>query len=213
MDLSPKNGKPEDATPTRRDRRRLETRGRLMRSAVALFAAQGYHATSVDDIARDADVARATAFNYFPRKEDYLTAWIDSRRSDFKTFLADDQAAGLDTTARLLHAFAGLAAVYEHDPEISRPIVREWLRTGGPLMAHGAGSAALVGSVLAEGQHRGDIRPDIDATEMGGVVLDIYYGALYSWAREDGLPARLAEPVVRALGLMLGAIQVRRGQP
>ena len=206
MDLSPKIGKDENMSPTRRERRRQEVHDRLLDSATALFVAQGYQTTSVDDIAREADVARATAFNYFPRKEDYLAAWVEGRRDRFKSLMADDETTGLTTGQRLLRAFVGSAAAYEADQTVSRPIVREWLRAGGPLMTHAAGSAQLIGEIIAEGQRLGHIRADVDAAEIGGVMIDVYYGALYRWAREDGASGGLVGPVSRALNLVLEAI-------
>ena len=54
-----------------RERKKLATRARLLAAAEDLFATNGYHATTIDEIAARADVARATAFNYFPRKEEF----------------------------------------------------------------------------------------------------------------------------------------------
>ena len=42
----------------------------------------------MDDIAMRADVARATAFNYFPHKEDFLLAWAERRRDIMADLLA-----------------------------------------------------------------------------------------------------------------------------
>ena len=47
----------------RRERRKLEVRTRIYSVARELFAAQGFDATTVDEIAREADVVPATFFN------------------------------------------------------------------------------------------------------------------------------------------------------
>ena len=62
--------------PTMRERKQRATRERLLAVAQTLFAQRGYDGTTMDDIAADADVSRATAFNYFPRKEQLLLALI-----------------------------------------------------------------------------------------------------------------------------------------
>ena len=48
------------------------TRRRLVDSAMALFAEQGYEATSVEDVAARAGVGRTTFFRHFPTKEDVV---------------------------------------------------------------------------------------------------------------------------------------------
>ncbi len=55
-----------------RDRKTKETRTRIAKSALELFASQGYSATSFDDIAQAADVGRRTIFDHFPTKEAIL---------------------------------------------------------------------------------------------------------------------------------------------
>ena len=52
----------------RRERKKLETRARLHRAAIELFARQGYHETRIAEIAEAADVSESTFFRYFESK-------------------------------------------------------------------------------------------------------------------------------------------------
>ncbi len=54
-----------DKTRKKKDAKRTA----MMQSAVRVFAAKGYHAATVRDIVRDADVAIGTFYFYFPDKE------------------------------------------------------------------------------------------------------------------------------------------------
>ena len=51
-------------------RRRATSRAELEQAAFALFAAQGFDATTVDEIAMAAGIGRRTFFRYFPSKND-----------------------------------------------------------------------------------------------------------------------------------------------
>lgn len=60
------------APPTRRDRRKAQTRQRISDVATALFVQYGFDQVTVGQIAEAADVSKVTVFNHFPRKEDML---------------------------------------------------------------------------------------------------------------------------------------------
>jgi AcrR family transcriptional regulator len=67
----------QSATSRRPDRRREQrerTRQALVEAALAAFAARGVSATAVDDIVREAGVAKGTFYLYFETKDDVLTA-------------------------------------------------------------------------------------------------------------------------------------------
>ncbi|HVT66659.1 MAG TPA: mycofactocin system transcriptional regulator [Trebonia sp.] len=51
-------------------RRRVTSRAELEQTAFALFAAHGFDATTVDEIAAAAGIGRRTFFRYFPSKND-----------------------------------------------------------------------------------------------------------------------------------------------
>jgi AcrR family transcriptional regulator len=58
--------------PGRRDRKKAQTRQLISDIATRLFIERGFENVSVDEIAQEAQVARKTVFNYFPRKEDLV---------------------------------------------------------------------------------------------------------------------------------------------
>lgn len=58
--------------PGHRDRKKAQTRQMISNLATRLFVERGFENVSVDEIAQEAQVARKTVFNYFPRKEDLV---------------------------------------------------------------------------------------------------------------------------------------------
>ncbi|OYW39916.1 TetR/AcrR family transcriptional regulator [Brevundimonas aurifodinae] len=58
--------------PGLRERKRADTHARIHQAALALFARQGFEATTLDDIAIAAGVSRRSLFHYFGSKEDIV---------------------------------------------------------------------------------------------------------------------------------------------
>jgi AcrR family transcriptional regulator len=58
-----------------RERKRQQTRQRIVDAGLQLFLQKGIEATTLDEIAAGADISRRTFFAYFPAKEDVVLAW------------------------------------------------------------------------------------------------------------------------------------------
>ena len=65
-------GRPTQARPGLRERKKARTRAAIREHAFRLFRAQGYDATTVEQIADAAEVSPSTFFRYFPTKEDVV---------------------------------------------------------------------------------------------------------------------------------------------
>ena len=61
-----------------RERKKQQTRELIAGTARELFAERGFDAVTVAEIARAADVAEATVFNYFPTKEDLFYSRLEA---------------------------------------------------------------------------------------------------------------------------------------
>ncbi len=87
-------------------RRRAETRARLLDSAMTLFAQHGYRETSVKMIAEHAGVAQGLLYNYFDGKEGLLVALFEESMSQVRASFAaaDDPTDGRSPIEKLIRA-------------------------------------------------------------------------------------------------------------
>jgi AcrR family transcriptional regulator len=172
-----------DGQPMNRtQRRREDTRQRLIAAALSLFANCGYDSTTMNMIAETADVARTTVFNYFAHKDALLIAALASRRLIVRERLAITLDQGMGTRDRIRDAVAHWAQTYQSDMHTEAALVRAWVHAGGPYLPGSTLTAELYTEALVIGQARGDIRGDIDTTIAGLVLLDSTVGTLIRWA-------------------------------
>lgn len=73
--------------PSRRERRREETRQRLIEAALTLMQHKPFEQVTVEEITELADVAKGTFFTYFPSKEHLLHAYMRDLADQVYEFL------------------------------------------------------------------------------------------------------------------------------
>ncbi len=79
------------------------TRAKLIAAGRRLFGDAGFAATSIEDLAREADVTRGALYHHFPGKEALFTAVFEGAEEELMT--AAGKAAARETDAwRRLHA-------------------------------------------------------------------------------------------------------------
>ena len=166
-----------------REHKRTMTRDGLYEAAVELFVQHGYEATTMDDIAQRAVVSRATAFKYFPKKEDLLLEWAARRRQEIAA-AGGDEGITADAPTQIKQAFQRLGSSYTRGAS-GRRFIEAWLGTGGPLKPEAWISSRLLGDMIQAGQLAGTIRSDVKAQTAGRLLLNILLGALYQWAAEQ----------------------------
>jgi AcrR family transcriptional regulator len=105
------------------ERNKQRTRREIAEAAGQLFLERGYAATTVQDIAREADVSPRTFFRYFPCKEDVITAIASASMDDVIEHLAGHDAS--ESLVSVLRAtFAAVLGPAIDDPDAGRAFQR-----------------------------------------------------------------------------------------
>ncbi len=153
------------------DKRRL-----ILDAAVRVFAAQGYEATRVGDIAKEAGVAYGLVYHYYGSKDAVLEAvFVEA----WGRLLAAIQIA-VDSDASPPEQLGLVVKIvlrsWRDDPDLVRLLVREVTRSPhitDELDEIGRAFAGLQG-VIERGQQDGTLRTDVDAR----IAAWMLYGAL-----------------------------------
>jgi AcrR family transcriptional regulator len=177
-----------------RERKKIKTRQAIRREAIRLFDANGYAATTVEQIADAAEVSPSTFFRYFPSKESLLLAddldplvlaafkaqppdlspsqAIRRAYSDVMAQLSEEQLEFENTRQRLIFSI----------PELKAALYDEYYRTVS-VMAEALGDRI--------GRPAGDFEVRVFVGAMVGAMMAAY----------DSAP-KTAETIYRALDFL-----------
>ncbi|KMZ40956.1 MULTISPECIES: TetR/AcrR family transcriptional regulator [Bacillales] len=106
-------------TPAENERIRQAAKDKIHAAAMTLFIKKGYHATSIDDVAKQAQISKGLLYNYYKGKEELLAAMVQVRIEEVKEVM--EAATQLATPhEQLRHIIDGaLDNVYQR-PDVYR---------------------------------------------------------------------------------------------
>ena len=193
----------------KREQGKVERKERLYEAALNLFRGQGYEMTTVDQITRQAGLAKGTFFNYFPTKDSVLR-YMGARevgRLGAATLSINGTASSIGKLKRLMSA---LAASLERDRDLVCLIFREGV-TVSDLMAGDAGGFSLqpmAALLIRQAQRQNEINPDLDPDALAAALDALYLQQLIRWC-ESSKPYPLAERLTGIADLLFSGITVR----
>jgi AcrR family transcriptional regulator len=188
---------------------RAPTREKLFRAAVTLIAEQGFSATTVEEIAEHAGVAKGTVYYNFASKselfEELLRHGVELLTTSLREAASATAASGrghvdaLDAMVR-----AGLAFIDRY-PAFTRLYVAELWRTNRSwnetLLAVREEAVAVVERELRAGVADGELSGDIDVTLTAAALVGMVLVAALDWKAFQ--PQRTLDDVHGALSLLL----------
>ncbi|WP_189328986.1 TetR/AcrR family transcriptional regulator [Actinoplanes ianthinogenes] len=167
-----------------RSRRREDTRQRLYEAAVELIAEQGFSATTVDDIALRAKVAKGTVYYNFKSKtdlfEELLRHGVGLLTAEFRSAVA-----GLpprDAVRALVRAQLGYIKRYQAFAQLLLSEMwrtnREWQQTLVLLRAEAIG---VIAETVQAGVDSGELPADLDVRVAASALFGIGLVVAVDW--------------------------------
>jgi Transcriptional regulator len=169
----------------RRERRRAETRERIFRAGLRLFAERGFSATTVEDITEAADVGKGTFFNYFPSKDHLLAAFGEMQVGKFRAAMEEALAGRRSMREVFRRALRALA----EEPGRSDALVRSLMAanlSNESVRQHMQKNLATGRQRLTEllqlAQKRKEVRADVAPDRLARALQQTFFGGLVLWS-------------------------------
>lgn len=195
-------------TLSRREHNKLRTRHAILRAASRCFAHAGINATTMDEIAEKADVARGTLFNYFASKAEVVSALMVEKTDGFTEYVLEESRSAYPIEDRIRRVFGRSAQMLEQFAALSRrlldPSEQGW--------STAAGGRDVIETLIDAFTRLLETAPDADALrvdvpprQLAELLLGIYSGVVHLWRIQEDYPliprldqaARLAAEMVR----------------
>lgn len=93
---------------SRREQNKINSRIRILKASRKLFSKKGYEQAMIDDIAREAEVSKATLYNYFPNKESLLIGIEQEVIEELKNMAEDDSGAFKNSEEKIRRVLSDL---------------------------------------------------------------------------------------------------------
>jgi TetR/AcrR family transcriptional regulator, cholesterol catabolism regulator len=170
----------------RRERKKLAVERRIREAALELFREKGYDAATVEEIAERADVAKGTFFNYFPRKDTLLGALGEDLVGEALEELGPVEGWTGSGRDQLLKLFLRMAAIVARDPELSKVMLIESMRTvwvrseADPIEQQ---FDALILGTLGRAVLRGEIDEAADVGRGAKLLKAAYVTTMVEWLK------------------------------
>lgn len=198
---------------------KIDVREAVMDSADKLFARYGYKKTTVEDIASDMRISRATLYLHFHSKEEIALCWIGRFNAGLQVELRTIANEACDPVNRLKHMLvARVMKVFNHASRYSESIDDLLAALRPSLMKqrqqkHEAESRIFAG-VISDGQLAGQFVVG-DPIELARLLVDATNSLLpYNLSAQQLGERELMERRINALAnLLLNGIETREVNP
>jgi AcrR family transcriptional regulator len=161
-----------------------EKRAAILEGALQIFADKGYAATTIDDIVRRLGMSKGAIYNYFSSKEDMYAQIMDGRMNRLVASLRggfEQEAAAAPKLRYLIQRLTSqpledLRRLLSFHLEYSLHASRNG-ELKASLQKHADAALSFMAELIAEGQRRGEFRPEVDARLAASMF----------WALRDGI--------------------------
>ncbi len=200
---------PVNADPSRRERKKVALRGRILESATALFGERGFAKTKVADICERADVAQKTFFNHFASKPELLREIAVLALDDLLVCVEEARKQEHTTAARLARFFAQVAERVAQGGAMHRELVTELVHTVHGMAEksdHARRLHAAFDGIVRDGLAAGELTRRHAPETLTQMILGTYYVLIFDFANLADHPIRAhADAAARFLADALAA--------
>jgi TetR/AcrR family transcriptional regulator, fatty acid metabolism regulator protein len=160
---------------------------RILEAAVKVFARQGFHQSTVAQIAKEAGVADGTIYLYFKNKDDILLHFFSSKAKQVFDRFRKEVGRGQDSLEKLRNLVRVHLAEFQNDPDMaivyeiethqSSRLAEEQIREMAKMYQD------ILSEIVEQGQQEGAIRKNLYVGLVKRFILGAVEETISTWLR------------------------------
>lgn len=199
----------------RRAARAEARREEILDAAQRIFAAKGYNATSISDVAEYLGIGHGTFYRYFENKQDIAAQVLDRAILEIASALTDEDPRGSDTldqyrqqTTRIMHRMFALleerpdafALLHVQSVAIDAEATHQSVRT----------FAEHTEAFLVNGVEKGFLRCDLDVEITAQALVGLIFEGTRRAVSEETPRAVIERWITAGVALMFDGVSAQR---
>lgn len=166
------------------------TREQLLKKALIVFSKKGYAATTLEDIAREAEVTRGAIYWHFGSKAELYNTLIREYSDRGSAIMQQAAAEGGTLLDILRRVFVRQLQAIEEDSPLRALMELQLFKTGlvpeleegrQQQIESGTGLIKMLAGIMGQGIQAGLLRSDVDQIEMARAYLAFQNGLIHLW--------------------------------
>lgn len=186
-----------------REQKKSKTRKAILDAAIRLFAEKGYEQTSMEELAREAGIGKATIYGYFSTKNEIFLAYCEEEVDFAFSLLTKKQDEDAPLSDQLVALMLGQLTYVTGNREFGRVFSREmFFPDNKDVIASrelDMKYLARLMDVLVKGQNRKELTKDCDLILMMGHLHALYLLTVSLYYQGDVGNLDEAEVLLQAL--------------
>lgn len=171
----------QDENQSLREKKKIETRNKIFEVSGRLFKEKGFEKVTVDEITREAEIAKGTFFNYFPTKAALLREFGKQKEEMVYNMVRAELKNSTSTKKKIKNTLVFVARSNEKDKELTKLFVFEYLRHYGYEERNSRSLNTILQELFENGVKKGEVRSSIDIKRAAENITGIYFSSLMEW--------------------------------
>ncbi len=178
---------PDNSQPLR-EKKKKETKNRIFEVAGRLFKEKGFESVTIDEITREAGIAKGTFFNYFPTKTALLIYFGELKEELVYDLIKNEIMRNIPAREKIKNLMTVVAKSNEKDKELTKLLVFEYIKYAGSRSNEEGTSNRfnkILYGLLCDGAKKGEVRGDVNMNKAAESLTAIYFQSLIMWLRSE----------------------------
>ena len=177
-----------------REKKKIETKNKIFEASGRLFKEKGFENTTVDEITRDAGIAKGTFFNYFPTKEALLLYFGEQKEELIYGLIENESIKQIPIKEKITNILVFVAESCEKDKELTKLLIFESTRY---MVQSCLGPddekckdrlyrlTKIICDLLEESAKNGEIKSNIDVKKAAEIISSVHFNSLMVWLKSE----------------------------